>query len=144
MELRKIVDARIKHMGELYELAGGIEHDGEKGAFREFFVHELLRPLLPGHFGVGAGVVTDALGQRQSPQVDVIVYDRRRMPPLMLAGSSGIYPIDSVVAVCEVKSQLKATHYEQIGRAARHFVPPTTDPLGLQMARSSAEGQPVT
>ena len=31
----------------MYELSGGVDHDGEMGAFREYFVAELLRPTLP-------------------------------------------------------------------------------------------------
>jgi hypothetical protein len=133
MQLRDVVLTRIRHMKRLYRLSGGVRHDGEKGAFREFFVAELLRPMLPDHFGLGSGVVIEKNG-RQSPQVDVIIYDRRLLPPVMLAGDRGIYPIDSVLAVCEVKSRLKATHYGQILKAAGHFQSPACHPDGLGIA----------
>lgn len=141
MELRRIIDTRIEHMKKLYELSGGVEHDGEKGAFREFLVAELLRPLLPHHFGLGSGVVAEK-GGRQSPQIDVIIYDRRLMPPLLLAGDRGIYAIDSVLAVCEVKSCLKAEHYKQAGRAAGHFSP--HHPNGLAIATPARDGKVQT
>jgi hypothetical protein len=146
MQLRDVVVTRIRHMQRLYELSGGVSHDGEKGAFREFFVAELLRPMLPDHFGLGSGIVIDKDG-RQSPQVDVIIYDRRLLPPVMLAGDRGIYPIDSVLAVCEVKSCLTATHYTQILNTAGYFRPPagcaSGHPNGLPIAtpfRNGASG----
>jgi hypothetical protein len=120
MKMTQAIRARIAHMKALYELSGGVEHDGEMGAFREFFLAELLRPVLPHQFGVGSGVVVEKYG-RQSPQLDVIIYDRRGVPPLLVAGDRGVYPLDSVLAVCEVKSTLKASDYEQAGFAARHF-----------------------
>lgn len=129
MKLRDVVLTRIRHMKRLYRLSGGVRHDGEKGAFREFFVAELLRPMLPDHFGLGSGVVVEKSG-RQSPQVDIVIYDRRLLPPVMLAGDRGIYPIDSVLAVCEVKSRLMAKHYGQILNAAGYFRPPAGSPNG--------------
>jgi hypothetical protein len=54
-------------MRKLYDLSGGVEHDGEKGAFREFFVASLVRLLMPAHFGFGAGVVVSVSGQQSRP-----------------------------------------------------------------------------
>jgi hypothetical protein len=46
-------------MTELSDVAGGVDHVGARGTFREFFVAEVLRPLLPGHLGLGSGIVID-------------------------------------------------------------------------------------
>ena len=35
--LIKSISTYTQNMKNLYELSGGVEHDGEKGAFREFF-----------------------------------------------------------------------------------------------------------
>jgi len=134
MMLRNAIVAATQNMLELYDLSGGIKHDGEKGAFREFFIAQLVRPLLPHHYGVGSGVVVDADGQ-QSRQTDLIIYDRRLLPPIMVAGDRGIFPIDSVLAVVEVKSMLKKSHYEDLVDAARRLSPRTDDnPSGLRIA----------
>lgn len=120
--LKKAIRCAVDHLRSSYELVGGVKHDGEKGAFREFFLANFLRPLLPHQFGVGSGVVVDASGN-QSRQTDVIVYDRRRLPPLMLAGDRGLFPIDSVLVMIEVKSILKAEHLSEIVEAAKLVAP---------------------
>lgn len=120
--LQKAIIAATEHLRGLYELSGGVEQDGEKGAFREFFVSQLIRPFMPPHFGIGSGVVMDYY-ERQSRQSDVIIYDRRLLPPILLAGDRGIFPIDSVLAVIEVKSCLKASYYRSIVDAARRISP---------------------
>lgn len=120
--LNDAIAAATDHMVRLYELSGGVSHDGEKGAFREFFIAELIRPCLPFQFGVGSGVVIDAY-KRQSRQSDLIIYDNRLLPPVILTKDRGLYPIDSVLAVIEVKSTLKSTHYKSMFEAARLFSP---------------------
>ena len=140
--LRKAIIAATQNMMRLYELSGGVSHDGEKGAFREFFMAELIRPCLPRHFGVGSGVVVDAYGH-QSKQTDIIIHDHRLIPPILLSGDRGIFPIDSVLAVIEVKSTLKASHYEALVEAARRLAPDS--PSGLRIARpGTREGNKTT
>lgn len=131
MLLKKAITASTYHMKELYELAGGVVHDGEKGAFREYFVSELIKPCVPEHFGVGSGIVADAYG-KQSRQCDVIIYDKRLLPPILRAGEKGLYPIDSVLSVLEVKSILKACHYTTLVDAAHLLHPDNKN--GLKIA----------
>jgi hypothetical protein len=133
--LKRSIRTYTQNMKNFYELSGGVEHDGEKGAFREFFLTQLIKPLIPYHFGVGSGVVEDFTG-KQSHQTDVIIYDRRLLPPTLLAGDRGIFPIDSVLCAIEVKSVLKSSHYKDIIRSARYFYPKKEDnPNGLFIAR---------
>jgi hypothetical protein len=143
--LAEAIVVAAENMDRLYQLTGGVEQDGEKGAFREFFIAQLIRPLLPIQFGVGSGVVV-ASDKRQSRQTDVIIYDRRRIPPVLLAGDRGIFPIDSVLVVIEVKSILKACHYkEQLVDAARRFSPRTAEnPDGLQIATPGTKNEAQT
>ena len=132
--LRKAIIAAAENMVKLYELSGGVSHDGEKGAFREFFMAELIRPCVPKHFGVGSGVVVDTDGH-QSRQSDIIIYDHRLMPPILLSGDRGVFPIDSVLVVIEVKSTLKSSDYKTLVDAGRRFAPKTSDnPNGLTIA----------
>lgn len=132
--LQKAIITATEHMRRLYELSGGVKQDGEKGAFREFFVTQLIRPFMPPHFGIGSGIVMDYY-ERQSRQSDVIIYDRRLLPPILLAGDRGIFPIDSVLAVIEVKSCLKASYYGAIVDAARRISPhdDNNNPQGLRI-----------
>ncbi len=124
--LKQAIENATEHLHRSYELTGGVAHDGEKGAFREFFVAQLIRPLLPHHFGVGSGVVVASNGA-QSRQTDVLIFDRRRLPPILLAGDRGLFPIDSVLAAIEVKSEIRADHYPQLVDAARRLAPPNSN-----------------
>jgi hypothetical protein len=124
--LLKAISVAANRMRALYELAGGIHHDGEKGAFREYFVAELIRPLLVHHFGLGTGIVIDRRGC-ESCQTDVLIFDRRLMPPLLAAGDRGVFPIDAVLATIEVKSTLKSEHLRSAFSAARRLAPPRAE-----------------
>ena len=42
----------------------------------------------------------------QSNQTDIISYDNRVIPPFIKEQNLGVYPVESVVAAIEVKSQL--------------------------------------
>ncbi len=132
--LRQAIENATEHLYRSYELTGGVAHDGEKGAFREFFVAQLIRPLLPHQFAVGSGVVVAADGA-QSRQTDVLIFDRRLLPPILLAGDRGLFPIDSVLAAIEVKSEIRACHYPQLADAARRLAPrDTRSPSGMMIA----------
>lgn len=137
---QKAIAVATKHMIQLYELAGGLEHEGEKGAFREYFVSSLIKPCLPFHFDVGSGVVVDRYG-KQSRQSDVIIYDKRMMPPILEVGGRGIYPIDSVMCVLEVKSCLKSSHYNSLADAAFRLSPRNIDGLKVCVKGNLEKGE---
>jgi len=64
----------------------------------------LLLPLLPPSIGVSSGVIISWQGH-QSPQMDVIIYDKTLLPPFLLA-EKGLIPIEAVLFAIEVKSKL--------------------------------------
>lgn len=129
----EIFKTKVSELWNLFSATGGLNHRGEKGSFREEFVKQLFVSVLPGHYGIGSGVVVDKWG-RQSPQVDLVIYDRRRMPPLLERDGHGIYPIDSVLRVIEVKSYVDTAAIDQFFRQAWAFHPSNSD--GLKMASS--------
>ncbi len=142
--LKQAIENAAEHLHRSYELTGGVAHDGEKGAFREFFVAQLIRPLLPHQFAVGSGVVVAANGA-QSRQTDVLIFDQRRLPPILLAGDRGLFPIDSVLAAIEVKSEIRASHYPQLADAARRLSPlSATNPSGMTIATPGTLANGVT
>ncbi|MBZ2413806.1 hypothetical protein IPT12_15315 [Xanthomonas perforans] len=126
----EIFNARVRELWNLYAATGPLHHPGEKGAFREAFLRRLLESVLPLQYGIGSGVIVDGFG-RQSPQVDLLIYDRRNFPPFYESGGHGIYPFDSVLRVIEVKSQLDKLGLEQFAKLARSIHP--TNPEGLKM-----------
>ncbi|WP_229016202.1 DUF6602 domain-containing protein [Xanthomonas vesicatoria] len=126
----EIFNARVRELWHLYGATGPLHHPGEKGAFREAFLRQLLESVLPIQYGIGSGVIVDAF-KKQSPQVDLLIYDRRNFPPFYESGGHGIYPFDSVLRVIEVKSQLDKPGLEQFTRLVKSMHP--RNPAGLKM-----------
>jgi hypothetical protein len=79
---------------------------GVKGTVLEILVRDLFRPLLPADIGVGTGQILDCAVGRLSPQVDVILYDKSILPPILFDQSNGVFPIEAVLYAIEVKTTL--------------------------------------
>ncbi len=118
-------------MWSFYESTGELEHQGEKGLLRETFLRRLLEAVLPPHFGVGSGLVVDS-ENRQSGQIDLLIYDKRLLPPILEQNGHGIYPVDAVLRVIEVKSTLNKEGLIQVQKLAWMLHP--TNPKGLKIA----------
>lgn len=103
--LPKLIDIATTSLLEKSTFIGDLKHPGEKGMFREFFISEILSPLLPHHYGITSGIIVD-VHNNQSNQLDVIIYDKRKLPPLLMRDGAGIIPLDSALIVIEVKSTL--------------------------------------
>jgi hypothetical protein len=57
--------------------------------------------------GVGTGeIITVVTGEPPSKEQDVVIFDRRILPPLVLESSIGLFPVESVLFTIEVKSRL--------------------------------------
>jgi hypothetical protein len=69
-------------------------------AFRSF-----LGEGLPRAFAIGKGFVFEPGGKRGLQQ-DVVIYDNLHHPILTVVGEQGLFPIDTVAAVIEVKATL--------------------------------------
>lgn len=125
--------SRIVELRAMFLATKSILHNGEKGALREAFLINLIQQFLPSTYGIGSGVVIDKFG-KQSVQVDIVIYDRRGMPPVLEAAGRGIYPIDSVVRAIEVKSNLRKSSLDQFSEMIKCFDP--DNPEGLKVASS--------
>ena len=137
---QQLLDARIKDLWNFYQATGELSHQGEKGILREAFIRRLLETVLPPHFGVGSGLIVDKWN-RQSSQTDLLVYDKRRLPPLLEQNGHGIYPMDAVLRVIEVKSTLDKDGLVQFKSAAWLLNPQNPDGLKIATTGSAnAEG----
>lgn len=103
--LTKILHNKIKQAYENADSVSDISHNTVKGTFREGFLVPIIQSLLPPHFGIGSGQIVDKW-DRFSPQADIIIYDKRKIPPVIEQNGLGVYFIDSVHRVIEVKSDL--------------------------------------
>jgi hypothetical protein len=95
---------RIRVQGALAaaERLGALQHRGLAGQLRELLVRELLRPVVPDYVGFGTGKIVDYLGG-ESRQIDLIIYDKRMMPPLLFALDEplGLYPVEACMYAIE-------------------------------------------
>ncbi len=86
--------------------ASAIPHQGVKGQVREILIRELFRPLLPADLGVGHGHIVSSVEGKVSRERDVVIYDRRLVPPVLYERSLGLFPSECTLAAIEVKSRL--------------------------------------
>ncbi|EON90490.1 DUF6602 domain-containing protein, partial [Plesiomonas shigelloides] len=85
-----------------------IEHPGLEGDLRELALKNCIEPFLTHSFNVGTGKVIDTY-QCLSDQIDALIYHTKLVPPIFFSKELGIYPVESVRYVFEVKSRLNAT-----------------------------------
>jgi hypothetical protein len=98
--------ARIIGAVQSGRAAGTLTHQGVQGTVLEILVRGLFRPLLPADIGTGTGQILECSTGRLSPQVDVILYDKSILPPILHDESNGIFPIEAVLYAIEVKTTL--------------------------------------
>ncbi|XRG77040.1 DUF6602 domain-containing protein [Rossellomorea sp. GAMAL-10_SWC] len=80
-------------------------HSGEFGVYREQIVRSFLKKLIPTNLEIGTGFIINDKSE-VSTQCDVIVFDKVNTP---LQDDVPFYPIETVVAIGEVKSNLDTT-----------------------------------
>jgi hypothetical protein len=95
-----------------------LQHELTKGTLKELFVAGVLQRFLPVQLGIGSGIIINDKNQ-QSRQTDIVIYDKRVMPPFIMVPGIGVYPVESVVATIEIKTKLGRTQLMQAERAAQ-------------------------
>lgn len=105
---RELVQSRTAAAIGAAKSLSQIGHSGLKGRMREIVIRDLLRPLLPIDVGLGTGIII-TVDHRQSSEQDVVLFDRRILPPILLEQSNGVFPIESFLFSIEVKSVLTST-----------------------------------
>jgi hypothetical protein len=100
-----IVISRIKKALEDSNVASNYDNQVLKGRAREIFVSDLLVPFLDRSYGVCSGIIIDGM-DKQSKQIDIIIYDSKILPPIMLTAGEGVIPYEAVLGTIEVKSNL--------------------------------------
>lgn len=90
------------------DMAVDIDHPGLEGDLRELALKECIAPFLTHSFQVGTGKLIDTY-QSLSDQIDAVIYHRKLVPPIFFSKELGLYPVESVRYVFEVKSKLNST-----------------------------------
>lgn len=82
-------------------------HPGEYGEYREKAVKELLELFIPQSLRISEGFIISSNGDI-STQCDIVIYDPNSCPKLTDSAHQKFFPVESVVAVGEVKSNITA------------------------------------
>ena len=124
-QYQSLVRARIASAIEQARQTSLLTHQGVKGAILETLIGQLFTPLLPADMGVGTGQIIESYGGELSNQIDIVLYDRSILPPILYDGKLGIFPIEAVLYTIEVKTTLTAnelkTAHESAERLATKF-----------------------
>ena len=89
----------------------------DDAAAAEAFIRAVLTPFLPENFGVGAGHVVDAFGNR-SEYFDAVIYNRD-FPRIGLRGIQSDYLYESVLAVFTIRAKyIRKTFFESMNACA--------------------------
>lgn len=88
-----------------FNLSAEINHNPSKGYFREMIIKDLLRPFLPGAYGISSGQAFDKNGI-MSKQLDIVLYDALHSYIAPFTEDFIYFPCESVYGIIEVKSVL--------------------------------------
>ena len=99
------------------DLAKEVGHHGLEGQIRELALKECVEPFLTHSFQCSSGKMIDIF-QSQSDQIDLIVYQTKAAPPILINKDLGFFPVECCRYAFEVKSTLTAS---QIKDAIKKF-----------------------
>jgi hypothetical protein len=91
---------------------GYLKHPLLKGRYREYGIGRLLLELLPQGWELGSGLMHDCNGT-ETKEMDLLIWNRNLMPPLLFGERNGVYPIESCFYTIEVKSELNGQTLDQ-------------------------------
>lgn len=96
-------------------LAVGIGHQGIAGDIREIAARECVEPFLTQSYQCGTGKLIDSL-QNLSDQIDLVLYHRKVAPPILISRDLGLFPVECVRYVFEIKATLTATEVKDANK----------------------------
>jgi hypothetical protein len=92
-----------------YKLSSAYGHSGTKGNLRETILIDTIKSMAPDYINVCKGEICDSTGSR-SPEFDIIISYNSNAMKLFSSSGNNVIPIESVLAVIEVKSTLAEDH----------------------------------
>lgn len=108
---------------EASSAAKTIDHSALAGSIREIALRNCIAPYLTHSFHCGTGKIIDTTGY-STKQIDLVVYEKKLAPPLMLNESLGIFPAECCEYAFEVKSTLTAAEIKsaiEVGRSVANL-----------------------
>ena len=89
-----------------------LRHTGEFGTYREGIARDFLQSFLPQRLAIDTGFIVNSLGE-VSGQIDLVIYDPSLTPPLESKNRQRFFPIETVIAAGEVKSDVERKKFEE-------------------------------
>lgn len=106
MEISKLFEEISAKMKGDFNISAQFQHHGNRGSYREDSLKNFLtNGKLPDIFGIASGEIISQYSQ-VSKQMDAIIYDKSKSIIFESSESTKIFPIESVLGIIEVKSQL--------------------------------------
>ncbi len=93
------------------EKHNNLRHPGEFGTYREAITRDFLQSFLPQHLAIDTGFIINALGDA-SGQIDLVIYDSSLTPPLDSKNRQRFFPVETVIAAGEVKSNVDKSQFK--------------------------------
>lgn len=93
-----------KLLMELAKSAGILQHSGNLGTAREGFISNFLERNMPEAISYHSGEIFDSETER-SGQIDIVLHPNTS-PKLNIFGAINLFPVETVLAAIEVKSNL--------------------------------------
>jgi hypothetical protein len=110
-----LVAKKLKGEGDVIAAIDRDELDDS--AATDVFVRTVLKPFLPENFGIGAGRIVDAFGNR-SNYLDIVIYNRS-FPRIGLRGTQSDYLYESVLAAFSIRAKyVRKTFFESMDACA--------------------------
>jgi hypothetical protein len=109
--VKELFISKVHYLSRRADAITKMKPEHEKGYFREHFIHEIMEEMLPFHLGVGSGIIVAKTKkdseERKTSQCDVIIYDKRILPPFIVNTKNSIFPFQSVIAIFEIKTGIR-------------------------------------
>ena len=100
-----LINRTNKAINDAKLISPKLEHPYLIGKFKEILLDQLIKPMLSSGYGTGSGKITDAQNNT-SNEVDILIYSKELIPPVLFSENLGVYPSESVLSCIEVKSML--------------------------------------
>lgn len=147
-QYQALLRSKIKAAIIQAKAASAFSHNGVKGKVLEILIGELFKPLLPADIGVGTGQIIDCYKSPMSPEIDIVLYDKSILPPVLLDDHIGIFPIESVLYTIEVKTTLNASELSSAHKSAENisklaYLPGLKDDFGKEKNHSIEKARSV-
>ncbi len=91
---------------------GNLIHPGEFGIYRENVVKDFLKSCIPERLNIGQGFIISK-NDDVSQQCDIVIYDARETPLLETIDKQRFFPVETVVAIGEIKSKLTKHQFKE-------------------------------